>query len=558
MTAHSKFILLLVLSTLILAIIMLSLVPPVSRDALIHHLTVPRLYIEHGGIYEIPDMVFSYYPMNLDLLYMIPLYFGNDIAPKFIHFSFALLTAFFIFRYLRERAGENYGILGAVLFLSVPIVIRLSTTVYVDLGLVFFSFASLLYVLKWIENDFKFKYLVISSIFCGLALGTKYNALIILFLLTLFIPLFFSRFSQNCKNKSLKAILSAFVFCFITIIVASPWMIRNYYWKKNPTYPLLTSVFNPKAKILKKSGESRKKKSGKPGIFLYRKLVYNETPMEIALLPVRLFFSGKDNNPQYFDGSFHPFLLILPFFAFFPLKYEPEKIKREKIIFLIFSFALFGYTFFSTVLRVRYFAPVIPPLIILSVFGTKNLIDGTKKIKHINKRRMAFAGTGLLFLFFSGFTVQYIVKRFSYVKPFEYLSGKLTRDEYIAKHRLEYPAFMFINKNLPEDAFILFFFIGNRGYYCQRKYMFDAEYKKGSFLTKLVRQYKDTGKILEKIKERGITHFLIRYDLFDRWVATQLNHKEQLRLKKFFNQYVENLFVKNNYGVIRLNFRGNK
>ena len=168
---------------------------------MIHHLTVPKLYIEHGGIHEIPDMVFSYYPMNLDLLYMVPLYFGNDIIPKFIHFAFALLTAFFIFRYLQKRAGENYGILGTVLFLSVPIIIKLSTTVYVDLGLIFFSFASILYVIEWIESDFRWKYLIISAIFCGLGLGTKYNGLIIVFLLTLFIPLFFSRFSQNRKNS---------------------------------------------------------------------------------------------------------------------------------------------------------------------------------------------------------------------------------------------------------------------------------------------------------------------------------------------------------------------
>ena len=66
-------------------------VPPVSRDALTHHLAVPKLYLHYGGMVEIPAIVFSYYPMNLDLLYLLPLYFGNDILPKFIHFTFALL-----------------------------------------------------------------------------------------------------------------------------------------------------------------------------------------------------------------------------------------------------------------------------------------------------------------------------------------------------------------------------------------------------------------------------------------------------------------------------------
>ena len=83
-TGWINWILLGILGVLILAIVILSAVPPVSKDALVHHLAVPKLYLEHGGIYEIPSMPFSYYPMNLNLLYMIPLYFGQDIIPKFM------------------------------------------------------------------------------------------------------------------------------------------------------------------------------------------------------------------------------------------------------------------------------------------------------------------------------------------------------------------------------------------------------------------------------------------------------------------------------------------
>ncbi|MBU2623293.1 MAG: hypothetical protein KKD92_13335, partial [Proteobacteria bacterium] len=77
-----------VAAVLAVSVIILSSVPPVSRDALTHHLAVPKLYLNHGGMYEIPSVIFSYYPMNLDLLYLIPLYFGNDIVPKYIHFLF--------------------------------------------------------------------------------------------------------------------------------------------------------------------------------------------------------------------------------------------------------------------------------------------------------------------------------------------------------------------------------------------------------------------------------------------------------------------------------------
>ncbi|MDT8380603.1 MAG: hypothetical protein RQ739_17105, partial [Desulfotignum sp.] len=69
----------LVMAAAIGCIVLLASVPPVDRDALTHHLFIPKLYLLHGGIYEIPHIGFSYYPMNLDLLYMIPLAFNNDI-----------------------------------------------------------------------------------------------------------------------------------------------------------------------------------------------------------------------------------------------------------------------------------------------------------------------------------------------------------------------------------------------------------------------------------------------------------------------------------------------
>ena len=164
-------VLLLLLIVLFFSIIMLASVPPVSRDALTHHLIIPKLYLQHGSIYEIPSIVFSYYPMNLDLLYMIPLYFGNDIAPKFLHFIFALLTAWLIFGYLRKRLDMGWALVGGIFFLSLPMIVKLSITVYVDLGLIFFSTASIMSLLKWIESRYQIKFLILSAACCGLALG---------------------------------------------------------------------------------------------------------------------------------------------------------------------------------------------------------------------------------------------------------------------------------------------------------------------------------------------------------------------------------------------------
>ena len=81
--------------------IILNLTPPISRDALIHHLSVPKLWLKHGRIFEITWAEYSYYPMFINLLYAVCLYFNNDIAPKFIHLVFGLGTGLLIYYYLK-------------------------------------------------------------------------------------------------------------------------------------------------------------------------------------------------------------------------------------------------------------------------------------------------------------------------------------------------------------------------------------------------------------------------------------------------------------------------
>ena len=112
------FVIAALIAVVVVGVLILAWVPPVSRDALNHHLAIPKLYLEEGRIFELPDRVFSYYPMNLDLLYMLPLHLGNDIMAKYVHFLFALLTGLLIFSFIQKRIGIGYGLLGVLLFLS--------------------------------------------------------------------------------------------------------------------------------------------------------------------------------------------------------------------------------------------------------------------------------------------------------------------------------------------------------------------------------------------------------------------------------------------------------
>jgi len=542
---HIRVLLASLLVLVVLCIVLLSLVPPVSKDELVHHLAVPKLYLKHGGMVEIPSMDFSYYPMNVDLLYLIPLYFGNDIIPKFIHFGFALLTAGLLFGYLKRRTGQGYALFGVVFFLSIPIIVKLSISAYVDLGVLFFSLASLLFLLKWAESGLKRKFLILSGVTAGLAMGTKYNALLTTAVLALFVPLLHERRS---KGGFFRSALHGLLFLMVAVLVFSPWMARNYAWKQNPIYPLYEHKFNPPKSTA--SGEDQAEdeaNGGGLGFFVIREGIYQETWWEIALVPVRIFFEGQDGSPKHFDGVLNPFLLLFSLLAFWRMKEDRKGLKADKKIMIAFVVLFFAIAFFSSDLRVRYIAPIIPPLVILSVLGLAKVNSFVQSIKGGSVGAARFLLVGLAVAFALLWNGKYIVRQFQSVQPFSYLGGEVSRDDYIAKYRPEYPAIKFINENLPSNALVSFLFLGRRGYYCDRDYI----HGEGGLET-ILKESRSADSIREALSRTGVTHLFIHDPLFEKWVGNNLNDYNLDVFNEFFKKYSKIIYNKNGFTLLSL------
>ena len=448
--------------------IILHLTPPISRDALIHHLAVPKLWLKHGGFYEISWADYSYYPMNINLLYVVCLYFKNDIAPKFIHLAFGIGTCLLIYLYLKVRFDRNWGLLGVVIFITTPIVIWLSTTAYVDLGMTFFTTGSVMAFIKWRDSEYsQFKWLLISSFCMGIALGSKYNALIAWFIMTMMIMLSVVRDSR----RQTAALGYGILFLVVTAAVASPWYMKNYFQTGNPLYPLFNSFFQslhhqPVQEIIRhEAGE----KIGQLSFFKMRQVMYGETFWETLSIPIRMFFQGKDNSYQYFQGVLNPILIV--FAPFILLKREHG---RDKFLFVFFSTFFILTAYLLTEKQVRYLLPTLPFLAILAVMGIKSLADRLETGSIL----LTFKTAGLLFravvfcpvAMFLALNFFYLNNRVHTIKPFPYLLGKESREAFLKHHLLHYDAVEYINENLPDDAVIFTMFLGRRGYYLNRNY----------------------------------------------------------------------------------------
>jgi hypothetical protein len=534
------------------ALFVLCLTPPVSRDALVHHLALPKLYLKHGGMVELPHLFFSYFPGNLQLLYMIPLYFGNDIFPKLIHWAFGVGTALLILFYLRRKTGPHLAVLGATFFLSIPAIVRLAISAYVDLGLVFFSTASLLWFLRWTETGGIDRYLLGSAIFAGLALGTKYNALILLFVMACFVAWASARRCVGQAHASAKAAGFGILFVAVSLAVFCPWMIRNYVWTQNPFYPLFQSVFSSSQEDSSPKEEVSAEISVKMSSLAYRRTIHQESWTEIVLLPVRLFFQGEDNNARLFDGRLNPGLLILPFFAFWPV-FSWKHHQNHARWMAVFSLLIFGYTILSTVLRVRYLAPIVPPLVILAMMGLRNLWDRTQAAESVGARK---AGRGILCFgvaLMLAWNAGYIIDQFGRVRPLSYLSGEVGRDEYIQARRPIYAAMQFINRNLPEDSRILLVFTGRQGYYLDRDFRLDYRGGGKSFLLEALLSASSSELAARQIAAtEGITHILVQLSIFQRWLFEDLEPNSRFLVQEFLRDQTSLIFTGEGHAVFQL------
>lgn len=542
------------LLVLVGSVLVLASVPPVDRDALTHHLAVPKLYLRYGGIVEIPWIEFSYYPENLDLLYMIPLYFGNDIAPKYIHFGFGLLTAWLVYDYLRTRINALYGLLGALVFLSIPVIVKLSVTVYVDLGLIFFSTAALLGLLRWAGRGFRRRDLLLAGACCGLALGTKYNGLVVLFCLTPIAVWLRLRGGPRNAAEQLRAAGAGALFVAMALLVFSPWAIRNVLWTGNPVYPLYQGLFGASAAAPSADTEAGGSEAGTPrasdkplGHFALRKLVYGESGVDILTIPLRIFFDGEDDNPRYFDGRLNPALLFLPLAAVFGWRRLAAERRQEEQALLLFSVLFLLVVFVQIDMRIRWIAPIIPPLVLLSMFGLRRMELATRDTKNAAARIASVPAGGAAFAVLAWGNGSYLAQQFDTIQPASYLRGQVTRAEYIRRFRGEYPVIEFMNQTLPPESRVMAFFLGGRTYYSERH--LDCRY--GRFFTELASAAAPAD-IAAFLRREGYTHLLIRLDMLQEFIDGSVKLERRPLLRQFLATHLRLVMKANGYALFAL------
>ena len=491
--------------------------PYYERDVVLYHAAVSKYWFYNN--FQTPNFShYFYYPWlsfvaNLMAIYVSP-FFAN-----FLHFVFLLFTVYLISNSLKSKLTSHFF---SLLFITLQPSLRFSYVAYADFYLTFFSFSALMLAMGAYNLNFNIENrrlnFLLSAIMCGLGLNTKYNMLVFAMLLYFFI----FWISYHSFGDFKKASLDALSYFLVSFAMFFPFLLKNYLLTGSSLYPFLTDIF-PNTNPFAFKNVSH---------FAFRKYFFGENLLQILATPIIVFFYGVENNIQYFDGVLNPFFAIFPIIAVFAMK--------DKLITALFLFGwLYNYfVLFLEPVSARFLLPSVPIFAYISGQYLSSLKLSDKKL-------------WLLFLPFLLFNLYFGGKHIVDEDKWQYLFGKISKDEFLERKCPDYKSIKFINENTPENAKVFYLFSGQRTYYLERSFIYDS-FNDGRLFKRIFEGSKNENEFREKIRDYEITHFFIRKDLFEQFLADNFNEKELEILNNFFKKYAKLIFQDGVFLVVEI------
>lgn len=430
-TGKWRYVYYFVVSVVSVLIILLDLLPITSRDALIHHLAIPQIWIKEGYIHEVPWHSWSHYPMLIQLAYVGLMKINLVSLTQFYHFLYLpILSALAASLAATISKEKQAGILAFILCFILPINIKLASIPLVDLPLAVFSLAAVILLFRSIQSELDNNdQFLLGLAFCFI-ISTKPNGFLALFLLVLFALFEMKKNIKTCKR--------IFFSLFVCGALFFPWAIKNYINGKSPLYPFFNGYFEDKSKVSLE--ELAKNPEPKASSLFYRYFNYGENLANLISLPVRIFTEGEDDNPRNFDGVFSPLLLL----ALVPFGWL-RKDNKLRFIYL-YSIAYLCLSLLFGPARIRYLTPIYGSLCVLTA------INPLRRYANILIIVQVFLTTNYLY---------------GLINQTSLLSYLQTRDTtaYLRENIPEYRMIEYMNENLGKDSLTYLILTGNQYYY---------------------------------------------------------------------------------------------
>ncbi len=467
--------LLVLLGVLAVAALIPALAPPSMSDwdSLAYHLAVPKLYLQHGGIYYIDFTSHSNFPFLVEMLYVPGLAVGSVVAAKLMHYWIGVLLVLSVMQLARRHFSAGAAPLAGITVAGMPIVLWEATTAYVDLGTALYAVVCAYFLLECLYKADR-RCIVGCAVAAGFAASTKMTALAVIALLVAW--LLVDRLAVERRFEWKPALLLGGV----AVLVCSPWYVKSLIYTGNPVYPFFYSIFGGRdwtAGLASNYWMLQARFGMGHGVGALLALPYNLTAYSYAFY----------DTPGLYVG---PILLVSV-----PILLLLFQRRSSKLIGLLGFFLAQVVIWFFLSQQSRYLIPAFAVLAVL----TAAIAYSDDRLRVVRGLLAAvFAGTAVFGLWTLFPAVQSAATALS-----------CGRDVYLRNTLDIYPAQRWMNENLPETAKVALFG-DTRGFYLHREYVW-ADPGHNAEFTRDLRSPED---LVRYLKSQGITHVMVNYRFF--------------------------------------------
>jgi hypothetical protein len=337
------------IAAILLFTLLSSLAPPIRFDALTYHLALPRLYLQAGRFFYIPQNIYWGMPQSAEMLYTFAMALGGAPAAAVLGWGIGALALLGMLGLALERLAAAAAWVAAAALVSGYTLASALSWAYADWLVVLFGVCWLVALTLWVERRER-GYVLLAGLLAGLAIGAKYTAGILL-VCGVVAVLYYGRSSLRQMLESL------LMYGLAAGLAAAPWLLKNLLATGNPLYPFLF----PAGAM----SELR--------LALYQGGRPFGGWQDVLLLPWRATFIGVEGGPGY-SASIGPLLFGLSLGAGVGWRLRPaqqkEAIRLAALVALagVLAWMVLG-RFSSYLLQSRLYFAFFPALAFLAAAG---------------------------------------------------------------------------------------------------------------------------------------------------------------------------------------------
>lgn len=421
--------------------LIVSIVPPLKFDALVYHLTLPKIFLEAGRFIYVPDIMYWGMPLLGEMIYTLSYSLAGVETATVTGWLIGLLSLIGLAGYsMKIFNNKTAWIVLASLLIGSTASLSLSWG-YIDWIGFLFGLCVLISLDNWRIGENRSD-LILAGICTGFALGVKYTSGIVL--LSGVVVVVYS--SIKIRSNIKKSLLNLLVYITLSIIVASPWCIKNLIFTGNPFYPF----FFPSGAMSE-----------------FRQYLYTLPPVgsiwDTLLLPLRATLFGFEGAPGY-SASIGPLFLglgLLSWIGWNKLNSRQKVSITTSILIGVSSLIVWmiASQFSEYLIQSRIYFAIFPAFAVLAGAGFNSL--GTIHLSGIRIQKVV--GIFILVLFWFS-VVDVIVASFS-KGGLQVILDLKNEEEYLEDNLGWYAPSVLSMNDLPENSRVIMLW-EPRGYYC--------------------------------------------------------------------------------------------